>query len=180
MHRPEAWTGDLVNAPILFLSSNPSFDSKENYPNWKLEEWPIEKVEDFAINRFTADRKRAYGASDGQLSKQNDRTIGKNGELGRKVTYWNWARSMVAFMHGKDISEVSAESDYVMTEIVHCKSKGEKGVKKARAKCKDKFLERILAISKADLIIVSGKHACSDVKAVYPDSSCCHGQRNQH
>jgi hypothetical protein len=38
MHRPEAWTGDIVNAPILFLSSNPSFNEDEKYPNWQLNE----------------------------------------------------------------------------------------------------------------------------------------------
>ena len=53
MHRPEAWTGDIVNAPILFLSSNPSFNAEENYPNWKLGEWGIEKVEDFSVNRLS-------------------------------------------------------------------------------------------------------------------------------
>lgn len=168
MHRPEAWTGDLVNARILFLSSNPSFDSNENYPDWNLDEWPAEKVEDFATNRFTSDVKRGYGASDNLASHQIDRTIDKQGQLLQKVTYWNWARSMVAHLHKKELSEVSAHSDYAMTEIVHCKSKSEKGVSKARMKCKDKFLERILEISSADLIFVSGKHACEDIKNVYP------------
>ena len=30
MHRPEAWTGDITKAPIIFLSSNPSFNKHEN------------------------------------------------------------------------------------------------------------------------------------------------------
>ncbi len=172
MHRPEAWTGDIVNAPILFLSSNPSFDPDENYPNWQMneDEWPIEKVADFSVKRFTSEIKRGYGASDGLTASQVDRTISKSGELLHKVTYWNWARNMAAYIHSRDITKVSAHSDYAMTEIVHCKSKGENGVKKARLKCKDKFLERILEISKAELIIISGKHACADIKAVYPES----------
>ena len=170
MHRPEAWTGDIVNAPILFLSSNPSFDEDENYPNWKLnkEDWPIEKVADFSINRFTSNIKRAYGASDGLSEKEIDRTIGKNGELLGKVTYWGWARNIVSFIHGKDISEVSAHSDYAMTEIVHCKSKKENGVEKARLKCKDKYLERILELSNAQLIFISGQHAVEDIKTIFP------------
>jgi hypothetical protein len=170
MHRPEAWTGDIVNAPILFLSSNPSFNAEENYPNWQLnkDEWLIDKVADFSINRFTSNIKRAYGASDGLSVDQIDRTIGKNGELLKKVTYWSWARNIVSFIHGKDISEVSAHSDYAMTEIVHCKSKAENGVEKARMKCKDKYLERILELSNAQLIFISGQHACADIKAIYP------------
>jgi hypothetical protein len=176
MHRPEAWTGDIVNAPILFLSSNPSFNEDENYPSWQLneKEWPMDKVADFSMNRFTSDIKRAYGASDGLSEKKIDRTIGKNGELLDKVTYWGWARNIVSFIHGKDISEVSAHSDYAMTEIVHCKSKGEDGVKKARLKCKDKFLERILALSNAQLIFISGQHAVEDIKTIYPNEFPSH------
>ena len=170
MHRPEAWTGDIVNAPILFLSSNPSFNEDENYPNWQLneKEWPIEKVADFSVKRFTSNIGRAYGASDGLSVDQIDRTIGKNGELLDKVTYWGWARNIVSFIHGKDISEVSAHSDYAMTEIVHCKSKKENGVEKARLKCKDKYLERILELSNAQLIFISGQHAVEDIKTIFP------------
>jgi hypothetical protein len=170
MHRPEAWTGDLENAPILFLSSNPSFDSEENYPNWNLEEWPIQNVGKFSTNRFTSDLKRGFGASDGLPSKDLDRTIGNDGKLLHKVKYWGWARNMAAYIHGKNPSQVSAHSDYAMSEIVHCKSVKEIGVRSARAKCKDKFLEKILKISNAELIIISGKHACEDIKALYPDN----------
>lgn len=169
MQRPEAWTGDIVNAPILFLSSNPSFDADENYPNWKLDEWSIEKIEEFSITRFTSEIKRGFGASDGLSGHQIDRTIGKNGELLHKVTYWNWARNLVAFIHGKETWEISAHSDYAMTEIVHCKSIKEIGVKKARLKCKDRYLEKILELSKAQLIFISGQHACADIKAIYPE-----------
>lgn len=170
MHRPEAWTGDIVNAPILFLSSNPSFDAEENYPNWNEKEWPLTKVSDFAVNRFTLNIERGYGASDGLSKDEIDKTIGKNGQLSKKkVPYWRWARGMVAYIHGKKIEEVSAHSDYAMTEIVHCKSKNESGVKIAREKCKDKYLAQILAISKAKLIIVDGQHACEDIKALFPE-----------
>jgi len=169
MHRPEAWTGDIVNAPILFLSSNPSFDPEENYPNWNEEEWPTAKVSDFAINRFTSNIGRGYGATDGLSSDEIDRTVDKNGQLSDKVKYWGWARRMVAYIYGKKIEEVSAHSDYAMTEIVHCKSQKEEGVKKARETCKGKYLEPILAISKAKLIIVDGQHACENLKAIFPD-----------
>lgn len=170
MHRPEAWTGDIVNAPILFLSSNPSFDQEENYPNWNEKEWPVNKVSDFAINRFTSNVERGYGASDGLSTGEIDRTIGKNGKLSeKKVPYWRWAREMAAYIYGKKIKEVSAHSDYAMTEIVHCKSKKESGVKIAREKCKEMYLEQILAVSKAKLIIINGKHACVNMKALFPD-----------
>ena len=50
-HRPEAWTGNLSSAPIIFLASNPSFNADENYPDWS-DDWQEEKILDFAMHRF--------------------------------------------------------------------------------------------------------------------------------
>jgi len=41
---PEPWNGNIVDAPILFISSNPSFDDNEYYPTT---EWKKEVIEDF-------------------------------------------------------------------------------------------------------------------------------------
>ena len=41
---PEPWSGNLRDAPILFLSSNPSLNRKESYPE---ESWSDSQLEDF-------------------------------------------------------------------------------------------------------------------------------------
>jgi len=46
-----------------------------------------------------------------------------------------------------------------MTEIVHCKSKGEVGVTSAAALCAQRYLERVLALSDARLVVVLGAKA---------------------
>lgn len=47
---PEPWSGHLEIAPILFLSSNPSIGTNEDYyPRWS---WQVERVTDFFSNRF--------------------------------------------------------------------------------------------------------------------------------
>ena len=169
MHRPEAWTGDITKAPIIFLSSNPSFNSEENYPNWQTSKWSAESIIDFALNRFSKMQLRQYGATEYGSLKNFDRTVEKDGSLSKnRVRYWSWVRQLVSHILEKPESEVSAISDYVMTEIVHCKSTYEEGVVSARKKCKDKYLERILALSPAELIFVVGKNAALDMHSIFP------------
>jgi hypothetical protein len=169
MHRPEAWTGDITKAPIIFLSSNPSFNKDENYPSWDLNKWPVEKILDFALNRFSAKQLRLYGATEYGALKNFDRTIELDGALSKKrVRYWSWVRQLVSHILEKPEDQVSAIDDYVMTEIIHCKSPHEEGVVSARKKCKDKYLERILALSPAELIFIVGKNAALDMHSIFP------------
>lgn len=169
MHRPEAWTGNLTKAPIIFISSNPSFNLEENFPNWQASLWSKSQILDFAMNRFSVDFNRKYGATQSGTLANCDKTIEKDGNFSQKrVRYWSWVRKLVSFILDKSESEVSAIDDYVMTEIVHCKSKYEKGVVSARKKCKDKYLERIITLSPAKLIFVIGKNAALDMDAIFP------------
>jgi hypothetical protein len=169
MHRPEAWTGDLTKAPIIFLSSNPSFNKDENYPSWNTNRWTNEEIIDFALNRFSNKELRLYGATEYGSLKNFDRTIELDGALSKKrVRYWSWVRQLVGHILEKNENQVSAIDDYVMTEIVHCKSTYEEGVVSARKKCKDKYLERILELSPAKLIFVVGKNAALDMHSIFP------------
>jgi hypothetical protein len=169
MHRPEAWTGNLTKAPIIFISSNPSFNSEENFPSWQASKWSRTQILDFAMNRFSENLNRKYGATQAGKLANCDKTIEKNGKLStNRVRYWSWVRKLVSFVLDKSEAEVSAIDDYVMTEIVHCKSEYEKGVVSARKKCKDKYLERIITLSPAKLIFVVGKNAALDMDAIFP------------
>lgn len=169
MHRPEAWTGDITKAPIIFLSSNPSFNKDENYPSWDSNKWSIEKIIDFALNRFSRQQLRMYGATECGSLKNFDRTVELDGALSKnRVKYWSWVRQLVSHILDKPEDQVSAIDDYVMTEIVHCKSTYEEGVVSARKKCKDKYLERILEFSPAELIFVIGKNAALDMHSIFP------------
>ena len=178
MHRPEAWTGKLDLAPIMFLSSNPSFNAKENFPNWSKSEWNVERVIDFAVNRFTSDPKREYGATQCGELVNLDRTIEHDGAISAKrVRYWSWVRQLVGFILEKPEIEISAVSDYVMTEIVHCKSTYEEGVVDARKKCKDKYLDQVLKLSPAKIIFVVGKNAAQDMSSIFQENSLENGRK---
>jgi len=169
MHRPEPWTGDLASAPIIFLASNPSFGPDENFPSWESH-WTEEGIADFGSHRFRTSFKEGYGASDGPTYKQADRYVDLRGEFSRgSVSHWQWVRRFASFVLVKDLDRVSAHSDYVMTELVHCKSPHEEGVDRAMGRCKEKWFDQIMAVSPAKLIFLAGVVAAKDFVELYKD-----------
>lgn len=149
---PEPWAGNLRNGRILFISSNPSLseagdhqsgDFVERYP---LVEWSDDEMANFFLHRFGTDQdspatpKGHFRRTDGQLSP-------------RKVAFWVRVGKRAAELLGSD---ASPEHDYCMTEVVHCKSKREKGVSQAASHCATLHLDRVVAASPAALIVVLG------------------------
>ena len=170
MHRPEAWTGQLSVAPVMFVASNPSFDINENFPNWSEDIWPEDQISEFGADRFTNLYSRGFGATDIGAYDGPDRTIGLEGLLSKPVSHWKWVRNFVGLILGKDYSDTSAITDYVMTEFVHCKSPNEQGVwAKSLSVCSSRYFERILEISPAKLIFIAGVKAGKSFAESYPD-----------
>lgn len=170
MHRPEAWTGDLKIAPIIFLSSNPSFNKNENFPSWQSSDWKDEDIAIFGSERFTHDKNRKFGATESNIVSEKDRTIGFDGEISDRVSHWRWVRQFAALVHRKSVAETSAVNDYVMTELVHCKSPHEEGVIDALNKCKTTWLDKILNLSPAKLIFITGVKSGADFANLYSNS----------
>jgi len=47
--------------------------------------------------------------------------------------------------------------DYALTEVVHCKSKGNKGVESALDECADLYLTRVLSCSGSRILVILGE-----------------------
>ena len=140
---PEPWNGDIINAPILVISSNPAYSKIELYPNLC---WPEPMIADFFINRFK-DRGPKYSWI------YNNRVLNINGTRGKPVRY------LISIQ--KRIEEILLRSvkpgiDYCITEIVHCKSSNQIGVAKALHQCASRFLTAKIGISGAKIIIGIG------------------------
>ena len=155
-HLPEPWNGDIENCKILFISSNPSINNEEEYPD---SEWEKELIEDFFTNRFSKEKKWV----------QNElRPLLKNGEYPLPknwVRFWAALRSMAKVL--LDTKKTKAGVDYAMTEIVHCKSHSEIGVEEALETCADKYLDRILKLSKAKIVVCLGDKVSNFIKKRY-------------
>lgn len=154
---PEPWSGRIDVAPILFLSSNPSIDELEMYPD---SSWEPNQVIDFFQNRFSSPSRWVTRLC----------ALRKDGTRTRWVKFWAAARARVSEILEKPKAEIRPGIDFALTEVVHCKSRKEVGVKDARSFCSNLYLERVLSIAAANTIIVFGEHAKQTVRDRYSDA----------
>lgn len=144
-HIPEPWSGDL-SAPILFLSSNPAFDCEEDYPT---PDWPDDHIADFFESRFRGGRKEWIDDGLQTLNKSGGRRKGSGG-------YGQQVRNRASELLDRP---AQPGKDYALTEVVHCKSSGERGVATALDECTNRYLRRVLAVAHAQVIVVLGRTA---------------------
>ena len=150
---PEPWSGQISSAPVLFLSSNPSISPTEQYPTWS---WSDEMVGDYFENRFVGGKKQWI--RDGRYGLQKDSTYSK------AVAFWASVRKRAEELYTR---EVVPGVDYALSEVVHCKSRQEIGVRKAASFCSERYLDKIFEISNAVIIVALGDIAKVAIKAMY-------------
>lgn len=156
---PEPWSGLIESAPILFLSSNPSIDESrlEEYPE---ADWEINRVRSFFNFRFNGGQGGFDYVQDGV------RPLLKSGEYGRSVAFWGAVKRHADDLLGR---EAVPGVDYALTEVVHCKSRQEVGVKEAMDECSSNYLDRLLQVSGASVVILLGSRARVIFVTRYPD-----------
>lgn len=147
---PEPWAGHLHEAPLLFIGSNPSIDRREPYPEWTDDQ---RSTLEFFDNRF--------GGGVGQVKDGVYFPLRVESETDphhspRQVPFWASCKRNAAWLFGRP---VRPGIDYAMTEVVHCKSRSEIGVRDARAHCAQRWLEPVLQASPARVIVLLGQHA---------------------
>lgn len=149
---PEPWTGKLNEARIVFISSNPSIDFDEPYPTWSDN---LESTDEFFTNRF--------GDRPGQIRDGKYPPV-KDGSWGPAVRFWSGVRQR-AF---EVLPNAEPGVDYAMTEVVHCKSRNEVGVREALSTCAERYMPRIInEAPKAQLLVVFGVHAALAMAEVF-------------
>ena len=78
------------------------------------------------------------------------------GKRGRAVRYWEWARARAEEVLPQP---VIPGLGYALTEVVHCSSTGEQHVWSALRSCATLYLERVLAASPAQVVVLVGSVA---------------------
>ena len=158
---PEPWSGDIIHAPILFLSSNPSISEVEAYPRG---------FQDAAFLRsYFCDRFNGYWIKEGVCARNASTS---EGDYGKPVRYWAGIRNRAGELLARP---AIPGKDYVLSEIVHCKSRSEEGVPEALHVCAGRFLGRLLKCSGAAVIILVGRKVLNYWNALHgtqhnPDS----------
>ena len=163
--RPEPWIGNLLSAKVLFLSSNPSISDdsdlsiREDFPTYSK---TVEDSADYFVNRFNPEIEPPHATfgRDGQadfLYRCNDGEFrGKGGKKDKPIETWLGIHLRAVEILG---SNCHPNSDYALTEVVKCKSKGEVGVKDASSKCIDTWMARVFDSSTARIVVVVGRHS---------------------
>jgi hypothetical protein len=138
---PEPWSGHLSEAPILFFSSNPSISTSEAYPkgpgNSKV------SLQNFFDSRF-----------DGYWIKHGKQALEVNLKTyGPIVKYWSSIQNRAEELLGR---KARPGIDYALSEIVHCKSEREEGVKEALITCANRYMMKLLSCSGAVVLVLVG------------------------
>jgi hypothetical protein len=155
----EPWNGNLTQAPLLFLASNPSIDPAETYPTLDPEAWPDDRVAAFFRHRFTL----AGGAPGLDPIPQ-----------GPPSRYWRCIHRRAAEVLRSAPEAIRPGEDYALTEVVRCKSKREVGVEAALATCASRYLDDTLRLSSAAIVVVLGIKAVERLRSVLPDLADLH------
>ena len=132
---PEPWSGRLDAAPILFVGSNPSIaeDDRLPTPAWS---------ERNTVSYFS----RRFDEHGGWVS----------GQEFNQVRYWTMVRSHANALLGRN---AVPGVDFAMTEVVHCKSKAETGVRNALRTCANRWLDDVMRESAATVVVLLGRQA---------------------
>lgn len=140
---PEPWRGQIDKARILFVGSNPSIgdDRYALQSSRETQVWESQHL--------------AFGGGSRPYIIDGIRTTTATGSPDRVVRYWSSIRARAREL----IPGAVPGEDYAISEIVHCKSKGEEGVAKAAQTCYRMHMAAVLSIAAAKVIIALGKIA---------------------
>jgi uracil-DNA glycosylase len=85
----------------------------------------------------------------------------------RSILHWSSIRKTVAKIYGRSVDNVIPGADYAMTEIVHCKTKETFCKNKPHSECADRYLDKLVGVSGAKVILVVGAAAEKIVRRRY-------------
>lgn len=140
---PEPWRGDIERAPLLFVSSNPGLNTSDDSP----------------IGRMTDEEIVAYYTHKA-FPACFPRNLNARGEPNRRpVAFWTGIRARAAELYEKPNTEIVPGRDFALTEVVHCKSQGERGVPEALQECMTRHSSTTTSLSGAAVVIVLGDMA---------------------
>ena len=132
---PEPWRGHIDAAPILFVSSNPGIRGSEPFPPAG---WTDQDIIDYY--------QRCFDENAGHISHS----------IYNSVRFWTAVRARATEILGRT---AVPGADFALTELVHCKSKGEYGVAEALQTCVARWLNPVMQVSAAAIVVLLGQHA---------------------
>lgn len=162
---PEGWAGNLHEAQAVFLSSNPGIsEAAPDQPPGTAEAYPVAGCADGHITQYLG--RRFDPAVVPKPFVSGFRYLQADGRYTAKpVPFW-------VSMHDRAMELLGPGADparnYVMTEVVHCKSTMGKGVTRAAPTCAGRYLDAIFDLTQAPVVVVVGMRAHALLKSRFP------------
>ena len=155
----EPWSGHLERAPILFLSSNPN--SGEPDEAIKAGDLVTSSDDEEILHSFDD----AFEAGPWIGIYEGTHLRSADGAIGKHVAYWASCKRRASELLGRP---AVPGCDYALTEVVHCGSQHEIGVRTAGAECVPRYLDRVMSVSPARVVVVVGSVARDIVRSTLP------------
>lgn len=156
---PEPWYGNIVKCKVLFISSNPSIDEnqREIAEVFPTESWEDSQIGSWAMNRVM-DGSGESGVSFNLEGHQNflwkcvdGKFRGQGANQKSPQATWNGIHNRAVELLGTGSNPAT---NYALTEVVHCKSKDEIGVKQSATHCSSRWMDQIIGLSEELKVVV--------------------------
>jgi len=179
-HLPEPWNGSIDSARLMFLGINPRYNAGELFPRignpWWMtdgQELSSSRITDFFTRRFSSEDGYVVGVPDSAVrvriesASTSERVYREAGGV-----YWKYLHMIARLVLGKDYDlgcSVTPGVDYVLTEVVHCKTIDENGVSDSCFRqCRDKWMGRVMDVAcNVEYIVVVGGKAKENVAPIF-------------
>lgn len=161
---PEGWAGNLGDARVVFVSSNPSISLPASGQPEAVEPYPTVADSDDDIAGFLG---RRFDPAVRPLPYVKDsRALMRSGEYAQPTAFW---REIQARAEELLPGTADPARNYVMTEVVHCKSLRNAGAAEAAGTCAGRYLHDIAGLTAAPIVVVMGKIAQRVIRNWFPE-----------
>jgi hypothetical protein len=157
----DPWTGAIATGRVLFVSPNPGIneDPTKKREDFPTKSWSPQRAGEFFIRRFDQTRDPIISTFK-HPTKPDFLTRSLDGRYRGGVRGSHRQQKTLRDVYERAVellgSDADPQLDYALTEIVHCKSARAFGVPQAATHCLNKWMDRTLEISPANLIVVLG------------------------
>jgi hypothetical protein len=160
---PEGWAGNLRDARVVFVSSNPSISVVgPGQPADAVEPYPVAADGEDYIAGYLG---RRFDPSVTPMPYVRDnRSLLRNGEYGAPTRFW-------AEIHRRAeelIDDADPARNYAMTEVVHCKSTRNIGARAAARTCTGLYQHDVFELTAAPIVVVMGQVARHVITGMIP------------
>ncbi len=97
----------------------------------------------------------AFGGGSRPYVIDGTKTTHSDGSAGHNVPYWSSIRARAREL----IPDAVPGTDYAISEVVHCKSRGEEGVLEAAQTCYSTHMASVFSVAAAPVVVALGKIA---------------------